>query len=792
MTNEQRIVYVVPHTHWDREWYATFETFRAQLVGLWDQLLALTETDPDFRFLMDGQSVVIDDYLEVRPENRERLQAAVGRGQIQVGPWYTLPDEFLVSGETLVRNLERGIQSASAHGGTMRVGYLPDSFGHAAQMPQLYRQFGFRHAAVWRGVPLAIDRVAFIWEAPDGSSVLTAYMGNSYSHGVDLPTDPDRLTARIAAALAAIEPFQPGRDVLLMNGNDHVLPQAALTAAVRQASGRLDGTTVRVARLDDYLRVLPQAPWPHWRGELRSSARANVLMGTLSVRAPDKQLYARASRAVERLAEPAVALSRSGQPPELEQAWTLILQNAAHDTACGSGIDGVAEAARRRSAEALALAQRVLDRCLPALAGDDEVWNPSAFPRQEVIDHEHGPVLTPIVSGGSSARLQAVAPKTPVATGSQRLENAFLAVDLNPDATVTVFDKETGVRYSNLNQFVDEADAGDEYNFSPAPDEDPVVAAGLPASTWRVVEAHSVRGRVAVHVEKTIPKGLRADRRGRSRDTTALPLRVLVSLDADSKRLDVDLELENHATDHRLRVHFPLPFHASQSFADTPFHVTGRPVAGPHRDPGAPEVELPTYPMRSFVDLSDGTIGVALITDGLHEYEVLPGEPDRLALTLLRAVGWLSRDDLATRTGHAGPGMETPGAQVAGPHRFRYSLFFHRGSFEQASVWRAAESTLVPMQPGRGSPQAHQEPVIELQPDSIQMTACIPRPDGYRLRVLNASDRPAEAIIRLHPQTQEVMIVTLEGEPQRAMAVRQGSVRLSMRAWEIATLQVAR
>src|SRR2546423_14208227 len=110
---------------------------------------------------MDGQTVVIDDYLEVRPEAKARLDGAIRRGQIQVGPWYTLPDEFLVSGETLVRDLQRGIASAEAHGGAMRAGYLPDSFGHAAQMPQIYRQFGFTHAAIWRGVPLALHRRAF-------------------------------------------------------------------------------------------------------------------------------------------------------------------------------------------------------------------------------------------------------------------------------------------------------------------------------------------------------------------------------------------------------------------------------------------------------------------------------------------------------------------------------------------------------------------------------------------------------------------------------------------------------
>jgi len=344
-----RIVYVVPHTHWDREWYEPFETFRAQLVALWDELLALTESDPDFRFLMDGQTIVIDDYLEIRPEARARLERAVRSGQIQVGPWYTLPDEFLVSGETLVRDLQRGIALADMHGGSMRVGYLPDSFGHAAQMPQIYRQLGFEHAAVWRGVPLAIDRVAFIWEAPDGSEILTAYMGNSYSHGVDLPTEPAALAVRIASALKAIEPFQPVADVLLMNGNDHVLPQRQLSAAVKEVSTRLDGTRVRLARLDDYLAVLPEGPWPHWRGELRSSARANVLMGTLSVRVADKQRYAQATRTLERLAEPAAALSGLEQTASLDRAWTLILQNASHDTACGSGIDAVGEAARRRS-----------------------------------------------------------------------------------------------------------------------------------------------------------------------------------------------------------------------------------------------------------------------------------------------------------------------------------------------------------------------------------------------------------------------------------------------------------
>jgi alpha-mannosidase len=782
-------VYVVPHTHWDREWYATFETFRAQLVELWDQLLALTEADPDFRFLMDGQTVVIDDYLEVRPQARARLEGAIRRGQIQVGPWYTLPDEFLVSGETLIRDLQRGLAEAEAHGGSMRVGYLPDSFGHAAQMPQLYHQLGFRYAAVWRGVPLEIARVAFTWEAPDGSRILTAYMGNSYAQGVDLPTDPAALATRVAAALEAIQPFRPTSNVLLMNGNDHVLPQAALSAAVRGASGRLSGTIIRLARLDDYLATLPADGWPGWRGELRSSARANVLMGTLSVRVPDKQRHFAASRTLERLAEPIAALTGIEAQDALEQAWTLMLQNAAHDTACGSGIDAVAQASRQRSVSALQIAEAVVERGLTSLAGDGQVWNPSLFPRQGLVEVDGSLVLTPIVAGGSVASLTTRSPNVAVTAATRRLENSHLACELLPDGTLTILDRQTGLRYQGLHRLVDEGDAGDEYNFSP-PALNPQPADPVRNFSSTVAETGPLRASLEARFDLAVYDGLRADRRARSDREITLPVRLTLALEADTPRLDIELEIINRTPDHRLRAHFPLPFQASESAADTPFHVTRRPAIGARRDPGAAEIELPTYPMWSFVDVSDGRAGLALIADGLHEYEVVPGNPAELVLTLLRSVGWLSREDLTTRTGHAGPGLETPGAQVLGGHRLRYSLFFHEGNWERGGVWRAAESTLTPLVAGRGPAITTAAPRIELSPDTIQMTALIPRPDGYELRVVNASDTPRDAGIHLEPQPAEVTSITLAGDLRVSLACADRVVRLSLPAWGIATLRV--
>ena len=151
-------VAIVPHTHWDREWYSPFQTFRLRLVRLLDALLPMLEADLSYsRFLLDGQTAVLDDYLEVRPEAAACVARLASSGRLAIGPWMVLMDEFMVSGETIVRDLQFGIARGAELGGVMDVGYLPDMFGHVAQMPQLLRLAGFEHAVVWRGVPAAVD-----------------------------------------------------------------------------------------------------------------------------------------------------------------------------------------------------------------------------------------------------------------------------------------------------------------------------------------------------------------------------------------------------------------------------------------------------------------------------------------------------------------------------------------------------------------------------------------------------------------------------------------------------------
>ncbi|QBI20932.1 hypothetical protein ER308_16025 [Egibacter rhizosphaerae] len=327
-------VHVIPHTHWDREWYEPFQTFRLRLLGTVETVLAMLEDDPRFVFTFDGQTAAIEDYLELRPEEEPRVRALVREGRLLIGPWRILADEFLPSGETLVRNFETGWAVAERLGGAMPVGYLPDMFGHVAQMPQILARAGLSDAVVWRGVPRAIEHHAFRWSAPDGSSVRAEYLVDGYGHAAHLLRVEDRLAVDVQRFQERRAGFMPEGHLLMLHGADHTAPPTDLPQRIRKADAQLDDVTVECSTLPAYLQaVRDQGPLPTWHGELRSGARANVLMGVTSTRVDIKVLAGRAERALERYAEPlATVLGDTWPGEELASAWARLIENAAHDS----------------------------------------------------------------------------------------------------------------------------------------------------------------------------------------------------------------------------------------------------------------------------------------------------------------------------------------------------------------------------------------------------------------------------------------------------------------------------
>src|SRR5579863_10444141 len=343
-------------------------------------------------------------------------------------------DEFLVSGETIVRDLQSGLVRGAAFGGAMEVGYLPDMFGHIAQMPQILRLAGFEHAVVWRGVPSVVESTGFIWEAPDGSTVRAEYLPTGYGNGASIPDDAKALVQRIADHEAEIGDFLLD-GMLFMNGTDHQEPQPWLGRVVAEANALQDDYVLEVTTLADYLADAPTKGLRHWKGELRSGARANVLMGVASNRVDVKQAAARAERALERRAEPLAALYVPAERwPQrlLDLAWREMVRNAAHDSSCACSVDEVVDAVLVRYAEAYRIADGLADQALRSLTRSlaepgPTVVNASARTRSGLVEY--------VVTGEEIPDGAQALPETPGAFGIPRGLGA-LTLDANTVRTI--------------------------------------------------------------------------------------------------------------------------------------------------------------------------------------------------------------------------------------------------------------------------------------------------------------------------------------------------------------------
>ena len=705
-------VHLVPHTHWDREWYLPFQSFRLKLVGLVDRLLDAMEADERYRFTLDGQLATVDDYLEIRPEAEPRIRRLVEAGQLAVGPWQTLMDEFFVSGETIVRNLEVGMRRADELGGAMRIGYLPDMFGHVAQMPQILRRAGIEQALVWRGVPALVDSHVFDWEAPDGSVVHTEYLPHGYGNGRRLLDTAD-FAAEVEEIESSLRPFYGADPVLVMLGDDHREPLSRVPEGAEFVT------------LADALAAQPPGS-TRWSGELRSGARANLLMGTTSARIDLKAALARAERALTRYAEPFQALY-GGEWPErlLELAWRRVLENSAHDSICGCSADEVSAQVLVRCAEAEQIGRSLAEDAAMrvgrrAPAGTVVVLNPSPGERVGLVelDGVAASVRVPPLGWVAVRTDELVGPvEHPVETEERRLDNGLLSVAVAEDGTLEL----GGLR--GVGRIVAGGDVGDSYNYAPP---DPNTLVELPEEVRvEVAEAGPVRGRLRV-VRSYRWQGFPVD------------LTMSVELRADEPFCRLEVSFDNPCSDQRVRFHVPLAQAASSSAAEGQFAVVER---GLEAEGGHGEVPLPTFPAYGFVDAG----GVAVLLDHVMEYELVDGGRE-LALTLLRSTGLISRTDHPYREVPAGPEVEIPAAQLRGPWSIGFALFPHAGAWHEAGVHEQAEHYQHPflIAPGTGPGDEREGRGPEL-PGVV--LSSLRRIDGKLVaRVANESPHPAEGL----------------------------------------------
>jgi len=376
----QPSVFVLRHTHWDREWYHPAVRFRKRLVDLIDGLLA---TQPNAPFLLDGQAIVLRDYVAVRPERAAELATALAT-HLEAGPWFVLPDELIPSGEALVRNLLAGRRVLRGFRATAPpVLYCPDSFGHPATLPALAAGFGYRSVILWRGYggrrwpPGDAAR----WRAPSGDEVLLFHLApDGYEFGSHLPGDDEQASRRWVDLRGVLEPRSALGVWLVPLGADHHAPQPdeqqAIAALVRAASP----VPVQLGGLSQFARMVEaraqQATLPAIQGELRDSYGYTwTLGGTLATRAHQKRANAHLERDLVRDVEPWAAIARlcglGSLRHHVNSAWEPLLSSHPHDSLCGCSSDSVSAAADMRMEETGALIEELRHACVALLIGHD-------------------------------------------------------------------------------------------------------------------------------------------------------------------------------------------------------------------------------------------------------------------------------------------------------------------------------------------------------------------------------------------------------------------------------------
>src|SRR5438105_4942278 len=522
---------VVPHTHWDREWYVPFEVFRLRLGAVVDGVLDTLEADPAFRsFTLDGQGIVLEDYAEVRPDNVDRLRALLAAGRLEAGPWYVLPDEILVGSEALVRNLLVGRRVCRRFGvEPTGAGYEPDSFGHPAQLPQILAGFGLRTFLFSRGLGDQLDDVGvvFRWQAA-GAEVDACQFLPHYDNFARLTTAEEaaeRVTTIMAHFGQLLE--RAGQStILLANGSDHLPVQPQLPEICREL-----GPSFRIGRFSDF--EPETGALPGYEGELVGGRLQNILRGVNSARMYLKQANERAERRLlgtETVAALRTLRDGSRFPHEdIRLAWRDLLRNHPHDSICGCSCDEVHRDMLVRYEQ--------LDRTLDivereALGVGGALVNTLPFRRRRVVD-------------GSLFELDGFCGRRPEPLAER--ETPF-----EPEAI------------AELLVFEDEPDIGDLYTFCPS---------GKATSAHLVGSSHDGD---ALVLEHELP-GIRIE-------TT---VRAVPGLD----RVELTSVVENEAEDHRLRVRIRSDAGGDGVRAESQFAVVRRPLVPPA--PRAKWVEPP-------------------------------------------------------------------------------------------------------------------------------------------------------------------------------------------------------
>ena len=871
----------ISNTHWDREWRFSARRTQYMLGYMLDMLMDILEKYPEFRhFHLDSQTMPVQDYLEVYPEKKELFKKYVSEGRIGIGPWFCLPDEFCVGGESLIRNLLLGHKIGKEMGGISKTGYSPFGWGQISQLPQIYAGFDIHFASFYRGVnEYNTPKSEFYWESPDGTRIYGSRLGKRPRYNIwyvvqrpvyfnqsnennrdmlwndnngafkFIDSENGRLDYQYAHPFYEYhkENIKPrGEQAIKEQDNDWTTPHRFWS--VGHDSSCPDAREVQMIK--DLDEALPNAhvfhstlkemeqgiiddfdpSSPVIKGEMRepyTKGSVSAMMGwIISARTYIKQTNFDTERRLTNYAEPmAVFASFCGAPyPQnfIDLSYNYLLQNHGHDSIGACGRDIVYEDVISRFRQSRELSVCVFERAFMDVAGDIDlssfdkndaaivIFNPAPTKRSEavkisvelpaewkadsfkIVDAEGNELKYQILAtnmnnaqiiqnpndvanvlhtqqytimldvkdvpamGYKTFKMQPlyhVRAKNPVTMkkNAQTMENEYLRVTINANGTYDVLEKDTGKLFTSLGYFKDTGETGNPWEHI-VPENDETFTTLNESAKITLLHEGELETSYKVVIDWALPEGRNMDEKTRSSHLKPFKIENIVTLKKGSRYLEVETTVDNQSEDHYFQVAFPTNIKAEFVHAQGQFDVVKRPIKRPDYSL-YDEIPMTEHPMNSFVDISDGKQGVALLNTGLKAYEAADDECNTMCLSLLRSfpLRICVTSDMQDYSGW------DKGSQCIGKNTFRYAFMPHSGDWEEGKVWTAADNFNLTFSAAQLAPTDHgknalEHSFIELSDDTLSVSAVKRSEDGegWIVRLFNPSDSAKTAKIRVN------------------------------------------
>lgn len=696
------------HTHWDREWYREFEEFRLRLVEVVDDLILKLQGGKVPVFYFDGQTSALEDYLEIKPERKSEILSLIKEKKLFIGPFYCSADEFLVSAESLIRNLSIGIKKSKEFGCEEFIAYLADTFGHSRFMPEILKCAGIDKAILWRG--LNAEKADLNW-----CGIRTLYLAQGYFQDF-LHSDSDiKIKAEALKKYLDKISYKSEQNLLLPIGGDHLGIPNELKRKIDDLNKIYKNEyKISIGSPFDYFEKIKKRD--NISGEFLNNDENFILQGVYSSRTDIKQKNHEAQNILN-TAETFGAINsffcgKNSYQKSIDYAYKTLVKNHAHDSIYGCSTDSVSREVLTRYDKVCQIGNGIINRCIRDISDNskkigvinlsDEDYEgivkiktteklPKLLKAVKVCAEKgfsdkilYNTLQVPITEDYTNineyfvyiGKIQKFSQKiigkqdipNDINTTDTTIENKFIKIGIS-DNKINVTDKIQNKKYKDFIGIRDVADIGDSYNFGALKDDKPIFAK---IKSFKIINK-KLFAELKIKTEIKIPEN--SGENGRSKTAFSHIADLIIKIDTNSPIIGIKINNNNKSKNHKLSAFVNMPKVIENTLSDDLAGIIERnfnknfDINKQIPAPRGKEIKTNTMPVQNFVY----TQGIGLVTKGLKEIEA---DKNNLCVTLFRSTGVISNPHNPTRGTPAGPPLETPDLQMLGENTFEFSVVF--------------------------------------------------------------------------------------------------------------------